>query len=418
MAKVQVHNHLLGGGFGRRLEVDGITQAVQIARQVDGPVKVVWTREEDIQHDVYRPFYYDRLTAGLDADGMPIAWSHRVIGSSILARWLPPVFKNGLDGDAVEGAAGPYAFPNVLVDYVRQEPPPGLTTTWWRGVGMTHNAFMVEGFIDELAAAAKKDPVEYRRALLGKAPRARAALDLVAEKAGWSHAGRQRSRGFAHLRFWQLRGAGGRSRRGQGRPSAGPACRLRRGLRTRVNPDTAKAQMQGGAIFGITAALYGAITIKEGRVEQSNFDSYQMLRINEAPSVEVYLIDSEQARGASESQGPRRPRPPSSTRFMPRPVNVCAVCRSIPRNSKLSKGLSSIIGNHAKNFRSREITPRRRLSASLHGRSFRHLMKSRRTADPVVSLSMTQSGPQRGAEGRVGIEINSEVRSNLDARPQ
>ena len=125
--KVQVHNHLIGGGFGRRLDVDGITQAVAIAKQVDGPVKVIWSREEDIQHDVYRPYYYDRLTAGLDAQGMPVAWSHRVTGSSILARWAPPAFKDGLDSDAVEGAAKEmsYSIPNVLVDYVRYEPPPG-----------------------------------------------------------------------------------------------------------------------------------------------------------------------------------------------------------------------------------------------------------------------------------------------------
>ncbi len=183
--KVKVHNHLLGGGFGRRLDVDGITQAVAIAKQVDYPVKVVWTREEDVQHDVYRPYYYDLLSAALDEKGMPTAFSHRVVGSSILARWAPPALKNGLDGDAVEAAAGPYSFSNLLIDYVRHEPPHGLTTGWWRGVGVTHNAFMVEGFIDELAAEANADPVEYRRRLLGKSPRARAVLDLAAEKAGW-----------------------------------------------------------------------------------------------------------------------------------------------------------------------------------------------------------------------------------------
>jgi isoquinoline 1-oxidoreductase beta subunit len=158
---------------------------VQIAKQVDFPVKVIWTREEDIQHDAYRPYYYDQLSAGLDAKGLPVAFNHRVVGSSILARWAPPDFKDGLDSDAVESATGPYAFANVLVDYVRQEPPQGLTTGWWRGVGTTHNAFMVEGFIDELAALAKEDPVDYRRALLDEAPRAKAVLDLVADKAGW-----------------------------------------------------------------------------------------------------------------------------------------------------------------------------------------------------------------------------------------
>jgi isoquinoline 1-oxidoreductase subunit beta len=299
LEKVRVHNHLLGGGFGRRLEIDGVTQAVQIAKQVDGPVKVIWTREEDIQHDAYRPYYYDHLAAGLDAQGRPVAWSHRVTGSSILARWLPPAFKNGLDGDAVEGAAGPYTFPNLLIDYVRQEPPPGLTTTWWRGVGMTHNAFMVEGFIDELAAAAKQDPVDYRRALLDQAPRARAVLELAAAKAGWGQsmpAGSGRGVsvifGFGSYVAQVVEVAIGRD--GKVRVQR-VVCAVDCGRV--VNPDTAKAQIEGGAIFGITAALYGAITIKQGRVEQSNFDSYQMLRIDEAPMIEVYLIDSDEAPG-------------------------------------------------------------------------------------------------------------------------
>ncbi|MFZ2017253.1 MAG: molybdopterin cofactor-binding domain-containing protein, partial [Methyloceanibacter sp.] len=184
--KVQVHNHLLGGGFGRRLDVDGITQAVALAKQVDGPVKIVWSREEDIQHDVYRPYYYDRFTAGFDAQDQLVAYHHRVTASSILARWAPPAFKNGLDEDAVNGAAKefPYGIANILVDYVRDEPP-GLTTGWWRGVGPTHNIFVVESFIDELAAATKKDPVEFRRSLLGEQPRVLGVLNLAAEKAGW-----------------------------------------------------------------------------------------------------------------------------------------------------------------------------------------------------------------------------------------
>jgi isoquinoline 1-oxidoreductase subunit beta len=182
--KVKVHNHLLGGGFGRRLEIDGVVRAVQIAKHVDGPVKVVWTREEDIQHDMYRPYYFDRIAAGLDEQGKPVAWKHRVTGSSVTARWLPPAFKNGLDNDAVDGAAEPpYALPNILVDYVRQEPP-GIPTAFWRSVGPSHNIFVVESFIDELAAAAKQDPVAYRRNLLDKNPRAKAVLELAAEKAG------------------------------------------------------------------------------------------------------------------------------------------------------------------------------------------------------------------------------------------
>lgn len=294
LEKVKVHNHLLGGGFGRRLDIDGITQAVQIAKQVEGPVKVVWTREEDTQHDVYRPYYYDRMKAGLNAEGMPVAFSHRVAGSSILARWAPPAFHNGIDDDAVEAAAGPYTFPNVLIDYVRKEPPAGITTGWWRGVGVTHNAFMVEGFIDELAAIAKKDPVDYRRALLADAPRARAVLNLAAEKAGWGQpmpAGTGRGVsvifGFGSYVAQVAEVAVGKD--GQVRVQR-VVCAVDCGRV--INPDTAKAQMQGGAIFGITAALYGEITIKDGRVEQGNFDSYQMLRINEAPKMEVYLIDS------------------------------------------------------------------------------------------------------------------------------
>jgi isoquinoline 1-oxidoreductase subunit beta len=297
--KVRVHNHLLGGGFGRRLDVDSITQAVQIARQVDGPVKIVWTREEDMQHDVYRPYYYDRLAAGLDQTGMPVAWSHRVTGSSILARWLPAGFRNGIDSDAVEGAAGPYDFPNLLIDYVRQEPPAGLTTGWWRGVGMTHNAFMVEGFIDELAAAAGKDPVAYRRALLDKAPRARAVLDLAAEKAGWGQpmaAGKGRGVSVIFGFGTYVAQVAEVAVRPDGRVRVERVvCAVDCGRK--VNPDTVKAQAEGGTIFGITATLYGEITLANGRVTQANFDTYQMLRLDEAPVIEVHLVDSTEAPG-------------------------------------------------------------------------------------------------------------------------
>ena len=297
--KVQVHNHFLGGGFGRRLDVDGVAMAVRIARQVEGPVKIVWTREQDIQHDVYRPYYYDRFTAGLDAEGMPVAFHHRVTGSSIIARWAPPFFKNGLDFDAVDGAAGPYGFPVHLVDYVRQEPPVGIVTGWWRGVGVTHNAFMVEGFVDELAIGAGKDPVEYRRALLAKAPRAKAVLDLAAAKAGW---GRKLAAGSG-LGVSLVHGFGtyfaqvaevSVDKDGQvktHRVVAAVDCGHT------VNPDTIKAQIEGGIMYGLTAVLYGDITIKDGRVEQSNFDSYQALRMDEAPEVEVHIVESSEAPG-------------------------------------------------------------------------------------------------------------------------
>jgi isoquinoline 1-oxidoreductase beta subunit len=182
--KVVVHNHLIGGGFGRRLEADGVIRAVEIAKHVDGPVKVVWTREEDIQHDMYRPMFFDRLSAGLDAKGVPVAWNNRFAGSSIIARWLPPGFNNGFDPDTTEGAIDlVYDLPNLHVEYVRVEPP-GIPTAFWRSVGPSHNVFVTESFMDELAAAARQDPVAYRLALLDKTPRAKAVLALAAENAG------------------------------------------------------------------------------------------------------------------------------------------------------------------------------------------------------------------------------------------
>ncbi|MGB8613632.1 MAG: xanthine dehydrogenase family protein, partial [Pseudolabrys sp.] len=145
--KVVVHNHLIGGGFGRRLDVDGVIRAVEIARQVDGPVKVVWTREEDIQHDMYRPYWFDRISAALDENGKPTAWHNRFAGSSVIARWLPPGFKDGLDPDSTEGAIDlVYDFPNFHVEYVRVEPP-GIQTAFWRSVGPSHNVFVTESFM-------------------------------------------------------------------------------------------------------------------------------------------------------------------------------------------------------------------------------------------------------------------------------
>ncbi|MDR3409293.1 MAG: xanthine dehydrogenase family protein molybdopterin-binding subunit [Methylovirgula sp.] len=303
--KIVVHNHLLGGGFGRRLEVDFVTQAVRIAQQVDGPVKVVWTREEDIHHDIYRPYYLSRLRAGLEASGAPVAFHHRVGGPSILSRWAPPAFRNGIDIDIVDGASGPYAFPNVLVDYVRQEPPPGLVVGWWRGVGVTHNAFIVEGFVDELAATAGKDPVAYRRALLDKAPRARAVLDLAAEKADWGKVLPPRSgRGVALVFGFGTYIA----QIAEVAVEKDGSVKIKRVVCAVdcgevVNPDTVKAQIEGGIIYGATAALYGEITIENGRVQQNNFDSYQALRMNEAPVIEVYLIKNHEAPGGMGEPG-------------------------------------------------------------------------------------------------------------------
>ena len=298
--KVQIHNHLIGGGFGRRLDVDGITQAVAIAKQVDGPLKIVWSREEDIQHDVYRPYYYDRFTAGLDAQNKLIAYHHRVTASSILARWAPPAFVNGLDADAVEGAAKqmPYGIPNILVDFVRDEPP-GLTTGWWRGVGPTHNIFVVESFIDELAAATKTDPVDFRRSMLAGQPRLLAVLNLAAEKAGWGAplaegAGRGVSVQFAMGSYLSQVAEVEVSKQGEVNVRR-VVCAVDCGQI--VNPDTIIAQIEGGIIFGLSAALWGEITLKGGRVEQHNFNDYRVLRISETPIIEVHLVKNGEAPG-------------------------------------------------------------------------------------------------------------------------
>src|SRR5467141_257448 len=297
--KVVVHNHLIGGGFGRRLGIDGVVRAVEIAKHVDGPVKVVWTREEDIQHDMYRPTFFDRLSAGLDEKGAPVAWKHRFAGSSIIARWAPPLFNNGLDPDTTEGAIDlAYALPSLHVEYARVEPP-GIPTAFWRSVGPSHNVFVTESFMDELAAAAKQDPVAYRRALLDKTPRAKAVLELAAEKAGW---GQPLPQGFGRGVSLQFVFATYMAQITEVEVSRDGAIRVHRVVCAvdcgiPVNPDTIQAQIQSAIMFGITAALYGEVTLKDGRVQQSNFHDYQMLRMNEAPAIEVYIIQSSEPPG-------------------------------------------------------------------------------------------------------------------------
>jgi len=303
--KVIVHNHLLGGGFGRRLEFDGVARAVQIAKEVASPVKVVWTREEDIRRDMYRPYFYDRVSAGLDTQGRPVAWSHRITGSSILKRWAPPLYNNGFDPETIDGAAHPpYALPNILVEYVNHEPP-WIPTAFWRGVGPTHNIFVVESFIDELAAAAKQDPVAYRLSLLDGNPRARAVLQLAVEKAGWGRKlaagqGRGISLQFAFGTFMALVAEVEVADDGQVRVPR-VVCALDCGVV--VNPDTVEAQVQSAVIFGISGALFGEITIKNGRVEQSNFHDYRPIRINEAPRIEVHIVKSTEAPGGMGEPG-------------------------------------------------------------------------------------------------------------------
>jgi isoquinoline 1-oxidoreductase beta subunit len=296
--KVTMHNLLIGGGFGRRLETDMVTSAVQIAKQVDGPVKVVWTREEDMQHDVYRPVYRDTLSASV-ANGRIVGWKHRIAGSAIIARWLPPAFQKGIDIDAIDsGADIPYDIPNLRVEYVRDEPP-AVPTGFWRGVGPNNNVFAIESFMDELAKKSNKDPVNFRRDHLDKSPRLKAALELAATKSGWgdplpARTGRGIALQVAFGSFIATVAEAEVDTSGEVHVRR-MVCVVDTGIV--VNPDTVVAQLQGGLIFGLTAALYGKITIDKGRVQQSNFNDYRMLRINEAPQIEVHLIKSGEAPG-------------------------------------------------------------------------------------------------------------------------
>jgi isoquinoline 1-oxidoreductase subunit beta len=296
--KVTVYNHLLGGGFGRKLEADMVVAAVRVAKQADGPVKVLWTREEDIRHDVYRPVYRDTIAATL-SEGKIAAWKYKVTGSSVMARWVPAAFANGIDIDAVDSAVDmPYDIPNFHVEYVRAEPP-GVTTGFWRGVGPNNNVFAIECFMDELARKAGKDPVEFRRSMLGKNPRLLAALNLAAEKSGWgqplpARVGRGVCAQPSFASFIATVVEAEVDEQGE--------VHLRRVTSAvdtgiAVNPDTIVAQVEGGLIFGLTAALYGEVTIAKGRVQQSNFNDYRMLRIDQTPKIEVHVIKSGEAPG-------------------------------------------------------------------------------------------------------------------------
>ncbi|MDB5654264.1 MAG: aldehyde dehydrogenase, partial [Tardiphaga sp.] len=296
--KVTIHQHMIGGGFGRRLEFDMVVTAVRIAKQVEGPVKVVWTREEDIQHDIYRPVYRDNISATL-SDGKVVGFRYRVAGSAIIARWLPPAFQKGVDIDAVDSATDqPYDIPHFQVEYTRVEPP-GVPTGFWRGVGPNNNVFAIESFMDELAHKAGKDPIAFRRDMLGKTPRLQAVLDLVAAKSGWGQplpprVGRGVSiqptfdTSIATVVEAEVDGAGEVKLR---RVVVAVDCGIV------INPDTIVAQIEGGMVFGLTAALYGEITVAKGRVEQSNFHDYRMLRIDQMPKIEVHLVKSGEAPG-------------------------------------------------------------------------------------------------------------------------
>jgi isoquinoline 1-oxidoreductase beta subunit len=294
--KIILHNQYLGGGFGRRLETDSVELAIKIARQVPYPVKLVLTREHDIQHDIPRPAYHDLLTATVNSDGFPVTWTDRITGASVVRRWAPASLRrDGLDPDTTEGAdKPPYDLPNLKVEWVPFDLPEALPVGWWRGVGETHNLFTVESFIDELAHAAGKDPLGYRRALLHNNPRVLGVLNLAAGKFDWGAAlGPRIGRGVA-----------------VGSPFGSHVCamvevevttqgevHIRRTVLAVdcglvINPNTVESQIQGGLVFGWTAALYGQLTYEGGAVQQNNFNDYRMMRINETPPIEVHIVSS------------------------------------------------------------------------------------------------------------------------------
>jgi len=292
LEKIHIHTTFLGGGFGRRGEQDFLAEAVELALRTRVPIQVIWSREDDIRHDFYRPATFNRLSAALDADGRMTGWRHQMVGPSIMERVIPSSLKGGVDRTSVEGAANlPYAIPNQMVTWVKEAGP--LPVGFWRSVGSSQNAFVTECFLDEVARAAGRDPYEYRRALLALHPRHLGVLELAAQKAGWgSPMPSGRARGIAVAESFGsfcAQVAEVSLEKGQVRVHR-VVCAIDCG--TVINPDTVVAQMESGIVYGLTAALKGEITVRDGRVEQSNFHDYPLLRIDEMPVVDVHIVKS------------------------------------------------------------------------------------------------------------------------------
>ena len=289
--KVEIHTLFLGGGFGRRGGADFIADAVETSKAVGAPVKLTWSREDDMQHDLYRPASYTTFSGGLDANGWPVAFTSRVACPSFAG------MQNGVDRAAVEGIADlVYDIPNVQVEYHQAEP--GIPTTYWRSVGYSQNTFFTEGFIDELAHAGGKDPLEFRRRLLAKTPRALAVLELAADKAGWGKplpAGRARGISVVN-NIGSFNAQVAEVSIEKGKPKVHRVvCAVDCGQT--INPGILEQQIQSGIVYGLSAALKGAITIDRGRVQQANFNQYDPLRMDEMPVVEVYVVQNQLAPG-------------------------------------------------------------------------------------------------------------------------
>ena len=294
---VTLHTPFLGGGFGRRLEVDFIVKAALIAKAAGQPVKTLYTRENDIRGDLFRTASFNRFAAALGADGLPTAWHHRIAGGSIYARFFPPLIKNGIDDSSVEGAADLlYAIPNQKVEAAIVDM--GVPVAFWRSVGFSQNTFLVESFIDECAHAAKADPLRYRQKLLAKDERFSRVLAAVAEQSNWARAGKGRFRGVAAAKPFgtyvaavvEVQMTGRREFRLSHVWVAVDTGKM-------VAPDVCLAQIQSGVIFGLTAALFDQITFKNGAVEQRNFTDYRVMQLAETPPIDVRFLDSGAAPG-------------------------------------------------------------------------------------------------------------------------
>ena len=294
--RVKIHTTYLGGGFGRRGEADFVSDAVEASKAAGKPVKVVWTREDDMQHDYYRPVTYVRMWGAVDPSGKPTVFMQRLVQQSLLKR-IAPLPPNGVDFISVDGSVNlPYDIPNVRIEYI--ETDPGIPYGFWRSVGASVNGYVVEAFIDELATTAGKDPYQFRHDLLSKAPRHRAVLDLAAEKAGWGKPlPHGHARGIAMMEcFGSIVGQVTEVSVANGNVRVHRVvCTVDSGWI--VNPDTITAQMEGGIVYGLTAALKGEITIQNGRVMQHHFGDYQMMRHNEMPAIEVYIVPSTETPG-------------------------------------------------------------------------------------------------------------------------
>jgi isoquinoline 1-oxidoreductase subunit beta len=331
--QVTLHNRLMGGGFGRRLEADMVERCVDLAKQVPFPVKLIWSREEDMAHDWYRPAYADRIDIALAADGKILAWEHKIAGSSIMARLLGPAFK-GVDDDAVEGAITPI-YPAQARKVTFQQQESLVPTSWWRGVGPLRSAFVMESAIDEVAHMVGQDPIAFRLAHI-EDPRARAVLEMVRDQSGWATApAKGTGRGVSVIHLWDTyMAAVAEITVDADKQIAVKRVTIAVDCGQAVNPSGVAAQIDSGVIFGSSGALYGEVTIANGRVEQSNYHDYRVLRMNEAPLIHTTIIENHEKPGGMGE-------PPNAVIFPALANAVFAATGKRVRSLPLQKGLEA-----------------------------------------------------------------------------